>query len=81
MTLAEAIEALVDGDRVAREGWEARWLTDGRPRPSICDRDDITGRRWTPTTADASAEDWRIVTEDTPCCIEHAPVDFMGAYR
>ena len=71
MNFGEAIEAMKDGKRVCRKGWENKWLAINNleyARPSfiylgIDDAAFDEGHPWTPTQSEMMAEDWEIKTE------------------
>jgi len=71
MNFGEAIEAMKDGKRVCRKGWETVWLAInnfeyGRPSFIYLGIDNAAydkGHPWTPTQSEMLAEDWEIKTE------------------
>lgn len=71
MNFGEAIQAMKDGKRVRRKGWDIVWLAInnleyGRPSFIYLGIDNAAfdkGHPWTPTQAEMMAEDWEIKPE------------------
>ena len=70
MNFGEAIQAMKDGKRVRRKGWDIVWLainnSEGRPSFIYLGIDNEAfdkGHPWTPTQTEMMAEDWEIKTE------------------
>lgn len=71
MNFGEAIQAMKDGKRVRRKGWETVWLAInnleyGRPSFIYLGIDNAAfdkGHPWTPNQTEMMAEDWEVKTE------------------
>lgn len=70
MNFGEAIQAMKDGKRVCRKGWENKWLAInnlkyGYPSFVYCGKDNSFDEypAWYPSQTEMMAEDWEVKTE------------------